>query len=227
LDAVILDQRMPGLSGAETADRMRTVRGTRELPIVVLASGTSERQHHGDEPASWNAQLQKPARRSILRATLERLILTARGAVVQGSHSPAQRESSDCVPREPGLRILLAEDNKVNRIVATRLLRREGHEVVTAENGEEALRLIEHGPEFDIVLMDVQMPVMDGLEATRRLRANPRWAELPVIALTAHTMKGDRERFLAAGANDHVAKPFRPEELFGALHRWGGQDRAA
>jgi PAS domain S-box-containing protein len=117
------------------------------------------------------------------------------------------------------LRILLAEDNPVNRQVAVRILQKQGYRVQTAENGLQALMALEHGP-FDVVLMDIQMPEMDGLQATTAIREMERVTgeHLPIIALTAHAMNGDREICLAAGMDDYVTKPFKPKELFALLH---------
>jgi CheY-like chemotaxis protein len=107
----------------------------------------------------------------------------------------------------------LAEDNRVNRLVATQLLQREGHTVVAVEDGAEALRAFEQEP-FDVVLMDVQMPNADGLETTAATGSH-----VPIVALTAHALKGDQERFLAAGMDAYVAKPLKPDELFGLIDR--------
>jgi signal transduction histidine kinase/ligand-binding sensor domain-containing protein/CheY-like chemotaxis protein/HPt (histidine-containing phosphotransfer) domain-containing protein len=120
-------------------------------------------------------------------------------------------------PRPP-LRILLAEDNSVNQMLAVQLLEREGHEVVTAENGRLTIECISR-QSFDVVLMDVEMPEMDGLEATRAIRREEGDGHLPIIALTAHAMKGDRERFLEAGMDDYVSKPIRSSELLQAIDR--------
>ena len=117
------------------------------------------------------------------------------------------------------LRILLAEDNEINRIMAVEMLRRKGHEVVTASNGQEVLdRLRENS--FDLALMDIRMPLMDGEEATRRIRRGEAGdPDIPIVALTAHALKGDREQFLAAGMDDYLAKPFDPRELSAVLER--------
>ena len=119
-----------------------------------------------------------------------------------------------------GMKVLLAEDNAVNRIFATRLLEKHGHTVVVVENGREALEALEREP-VDLVLMDVQMPEMDGLEATAAIRERERktGSHVPIVALTAHAMKGDREKCLAAGADDYLAKPIRTAELFEAVDR--------
>jgi CheY-like chemotaxis protein len=120
--------------------------------------------------------------------------------------------------RESRLRILLIEDNAVNQRLTTRLLERRGHEVVVAEGGRRALELLE-AQSFDLALMDVQMPEMDGFEATARIRERERetGAHLPIIALTAHAMKGDRERCMEAGMDGYVSKPIRAEDLFRAM----------
>ena len=118
----------------------------------------------------------------------------------------------------PSLHILLAEDNAINQKLAITLLEKQGHTVSTALNGEEALEALAR-QSFDLILMDVEMPGMDGLEATQAIRQAERDEHLPIIALTAHAMKGDRERFLDAGMDDYVSKPIRPSELFQAIDR--------
>jgi CheY-like chemotaxis protein len=118
-----------------------------------------------------------------------------------------------------GVRILLAEDNPINQELARDLLTRAGIVLRTADNGQEALDWLDREP-FDLVLMDCQMPVLDGYAATRLLRQRPQWRELPVIAMTANAMVGDREKVLAAGMNDHIAKPIKVDEVFAILARW-------
>ncbi len=118
------------------------------------------------------------------------------------------------------MKILLAEDNAVNRKLATALLQKRGHQVVATENGREALNALER-ENFDLVLMDIQMPVLDGLDAIHAIRAKEQssGSHLPIIALTAHAMKGDRERCLAAGADEYVTKPIRTPDLLAAIDR--------
>ena len=118
-----------------------------------------------------------------------------------------------------GARLLLVDDNPINREVAESLLQSAGVTVAVACNGQEALEMLER-ERYDGVLMDCQMPVLDGYEATRRLRRQPQWQDLPVIAMTANAMVGDREKALAAGMNDHIAKPIRVDEMYGTLARW-------
>ncbi|MDK9723972.1 MAG: ATP-binding protein [Sterolibacteriaceae bacterium MAG5] len=134
--------------------------------------------------------------------------------------APQSRALRDGHPELAGLHVLLVEDNPTNRLVATRILEKAGIAVTTAENGAEALTRLEAAPEtFDAVLMDVQMPVMDGITATRRLRTHPRFARLPVIAMTADAMAEDRQRCLDAGMQDYVPKPISVPALLAALAR--------
>ncbi len=130
-----------------------------------------------------------------------------------GAAEPALVEA----PTTVGAHILLVEDNPVNRRVAEALLTRAGYQVRSAENGRQALEVLGAHPEINLILMDVQMPEMDGYQTTAAIRADPRWRDLPIIAMTAHAMSGDRERCLAAGMNDYVAKPIRRQELMRAV----------
>jgi len=126
-----------------------------------------------------------------------------------------------------GRRVLLVEDNVINQIVATDLLVEvAGMDVTVAEDGQQALLCLRHG-HFDAVLMDVQMPVLDGIQATQLIRLNPNYLQLPIIAMTAHAMVRDQQRCLAAGMNDYITKPFAPAELFAVLGRWVGRGTAA
>jgi CheY-like chemotaxis protein/nitrogen-specific signal transduction histidine kinase/HPt (histidine-containing phosphotransfer) domain-containing protein len=142
------------------------------------------------------------------------------GRRVRAAPVPVPADGLEPIEQLGGCRVLLVEDNELNQIVAADLLGGvAGAEVQIANNGHEALALLARHT-FDLVLMDVQMPGMDGFEATRRLRANPAWAALPVVAMTAHAMERDRVLCLAAGMNDFVSKPFEPRDLFKVLARW-------
>jgi two-component system sensor histidine kinase/response regulator len=118
-----------------------------------------------------------------------------------------------------GAKILLAEDNKINQMVATELLKLKGFEVDVADNGRIAVEMIDR-KEYALVLMDIQMPEMDGLEAARKIRRNPKYDGLPIIAMTAHALSGDKEISLLAGMNDHVTKPIDPAHLYQVLIQW-------
>jgi CheY-like chemotaxis protein len=159
------------------------------------------------------AYLLKPLKQSDLLSTL----LTT----VDGSRrlSPPRESVSPAASRRM-LRVLLAEDNVVNQKLGVRLLEKRGHAVVVVANGKEALAALAQ-ESFDLVLMDVQMPEMDGMEATVQIRQQeqPGGRRLPILAMTAHAMKGDRERCLAAGMDGYIAKPIQPRELYEAIER--------
>lgn len=117
--------------------------------------------------------------------------------------------------------MLLVEDNEINQIIAVEMLKMEGYDVDIAANGRQAIDMLEKR-DYALVMMDIQMPVMDGITATREIRKNKRFENLPIIAMTAHAMTGDREKSIEAGMNDHVTKPIEPELFFEVLHKWLG-----
>ena len=215
-DVVLVDWRMTPWDGFVTLERLRALLGE-GLPPCVLVTAF-------DEPAMWtqaqgaglDAVLVKPITASALHDTLARLVR----APGQAQHAPGGPGRSEARLRlqHGGQRVLLAEDNPVNQEVACELLRRAGLRVDTAADGTEALRLL-RGNRYDAVLMDVQMPGLDGLAATRALRVEF-GGHLPVIAMTALAFGEDRAACLAAGMNDHVAKPVDPERLYETLLRW-------
>ena len=135
-------------------------------------------------------------------------------------HEPEHPLATPAITLDQGrARILLVEDNPVNQLVAKGMLAKLGCQVQLATQGAEALELLEQD-EFDLVLMDCNMPVMDGYEASRRIRQSGRWPDLPIVALTANAMPEERERCRAAGMNDYLAKPFRREELLALVDHW-------
>ncbi len=144
-------------------------------------------------------------------------------AAAEAAPPLATRTAADAPQPATGLRVLLVEDHPVNQKLAKHLLQRWGHQVTLANNGQEALDAVSAGQPFDLLLMDMQMPVMDGIEATRHIRALEAlrgWPNLPIIAMTANAMQGDRDDCLAAGMNDYLSKPMRPDELSGKLAYW-------
>ncbi|KGE04409.1 response regulator [Pseudohaliea rubra] len=213
-DVVVMDWKMPGMDGIATVRAMLDDDRFADVPAVVMATAyaaNDARSAAGDLPIE--IFLQKP----VTPSSLFDAIVTSLGAhvVSAGGARPRNPGSSGIT----GARILLVEDNDINREVAQEFLAGEGVEVLTAVNGEEALAVLEQEA-VDGVLMDCQMPIMDGYEATRKLREQPAFAELPVIAMTAEVMTGDRERAFAAGMNEHVGKPIDFDELSAVLRRW-------
>ncbi len=212
----LLDWRMPGMNGAELARHIRNL-GLKSPPrlLLVTAYGKEEVMQESQQ-AGIEAMLVKPVSASTLFDTLMHLM----SSDPTTSRYPATAGINDLYPASfSGQRILLVEDNALNQEVATGLLEGMGLSVIIAENGQEALNRLESTP-IDLVLMDIQMPVMDGLTATRRIRAEARWQQLPIIAMTANAMNSDRERSHEAGMNDHLAKPIDPDALGRVLRQW-------
>jgi signal transduction histidine kinase/CheY-like chemotaxis protein len=209
---ILTDVHMPMMDGFELVEKIRQRLGASTATIMMLTSAG----HRGDaarcQELGVAAYLMKPIRQSELREAIAR-VLGAREH--KGAITLITRYSlRDAREPSASLRILLAEDNAVNQRLASRLLEKRGHSVVVAGNGREALEALKKG-HFDLVFMDVQMPVMDGLEATAAIRKKEgaSGAHLPVVALTAHAMKGDREKCLAGGMDGYLSKPIRPQEL--------------
>ena len=210
-DLVLLDVQMPGLSGLEVLSAIKQMPALNSVGVIMLTSVDTLPTLTNKRALGWSAYLTKPIKQSQLKKT----ILEVTGKLSQ-SHPKApapQREKSSV-----SLNVLLVEDNAINRRVAKTLLERAGHNVNVAENGRVALDALNE-TDVDLIFMDVQMPIMDGLEATALIRANSSWRHIPIIAMTAHAMDGDRERFLAAGMDDYVTKPIRPDAILAAIDR--------
>ncbi len=218
-DAVLLDWKMPGIDGFETARRIKSDGKFKDVPTIIMTNAhASEEGRREAEGVGIDAFLAKP----VLPSTLFDTLMEAFGFAAPRSRSGpgASRVSGEWMTEGlRGARVLLVEDNRINQQVARELLEKGGMRVEVARNGIDAVEKITRTP-FDLVLMDLQMPRMDGLEATRIVRANPRYGALPIVAMTAHAMSGDRERCLQAGMNDHVAKPIEPDRLFAVLGKW-------
>ncbi|MBZ8138971.1 hypothetical protein CLD22_03535 [Rubrivivax gelatinosus] len=193
------------------ASRLRQAAGAHARLVALVPYGADDAEHA--PAAGLDTQLAKPVTGATLLALLEALF--GRDAPAPGSPLPAPPPAR----RLDGLRVLLCEDNPVNQELTLELLRQAGATTAMAGDGLEALSWLAR-ERFDAVLMDVQMPLMDGLEATRRLRRLPGLEQLPVIAMTAHAMASDREACLAAGMSDHLGKPFEPEALIERLLHW-------
>ncbi|MDR6216084.1 PAS domain S-box-containing protein [Paracidovorax wautersii] len=213
---LLLDWQMPDMDGIELARRIRDM-GLDHVPqmLMVTAYGREE-VLHAARAEGIETVLVKPVSASVLHDTLMQPLEHG----WMPGHARLVAPVPCVLPQAlRGARVLLVEDNELNQLVAVELLRDAGFIVDVAENGLVALQRIA-AQRYDAVLMDMQMPVMDGEAATRKLRADPRHADLPVIAMTANAMEADRQRCFAAGMNDHVAKPIDPPVLWAALTRW-------
>ena len=220
-DIVLLDWKMPGIDGMECMRRLATRTQRRHPPPAVLMLTAFGREDALKELAAQALEVGALLIKPVTPSTLLDACGSALGVAAQRP-SRGERHQETMLGRRQGLqgaRILLVEDNPVNRELAMELLTRAGITVTPARDGREALEILDR-LDFDGVLMDCQMPVMDGYAATQALRQRPSLQTLPVIAMTANAMVHDRERALAAGMNDHVAKPVRSAELFAALARW-------
>jgi CheY-like chemotaxis protein len=208
---------MPDVDGFMLARQIQQTPALAGTALVMLTSAGRSDDIARCRDLGIAAYLLKPVKQSDLLATLLTTLDCSRLASADEPGRPA-------LPQRP-LRVLLAEDNVVNQKLGVRLLEKHGHAVVVVANGREAIEALEREC-FDVVLMDVQMPEMDGFEATaeiRRLEAPG--GRLPIVAMTAHAMKGDRERCLAAGMDAYVAKPIQPRELYEAIEHVLGQRR--
>ncbi len=214
-DLVLLDSQMPGMDGFAVAERLRQQPGA-AAPVMMLTSGGQAGDLARCRQLGLSAYLTKPVR----QAELWKAVVAALGAPA-AQRAPLPRPAAPKRPDEGrGLRVLLAEDNPVNQKLARSLLEKQGHTVAVAGTGKEALDALEKEP-FDLVLMDGQMPEMDGFEATAAIRAREQGTgrHVPIVAMTAYAMKGDRERCLAAGMDDYLSKPFRAADLAALIER--------
>ena len=212
---LLLDWVMPGIDGAGLMRQIQAG-GLQQPPVsVVVSAYDSDDMHEAAKKLGIGHFLSKPVLPDALRNTLQQL-------TGQETCELAGDVDEAMAGDLAGMRVLLVEDNLINQQLATELLASRGAEVSLANHGEEALNILAAHPagHFDLVLMDLQMPVMDGYEATRRLRADPRLFRQPVVAMTAHAMTEERERCLALGMNEHLSKPIDPEKLFATVARF-------
>jgi signal transduction histidine kinase/CheY-like chemotaxis protein len=219
---IVTDVLMPEMDGFQLVERIKSSPHRAQAAILMLTSDEQQRQIDQCRRLGVSSCLSKPVR----RAELHTAILKALNgkSTVQSENLPRTPNGSFAsqeVPDTPVMRILLAEDNAVNQRLACRILTKKGHEVVTAGNGMEALRALEKQM-FDLILMDVQMPELDGLEAAAAIRDKEKGtnAHIPIVAMTAYAMKGDRERCLAAGMDGYIAKPIRADDLLKTVEKY-------
>jgi PAS domain S-box-containing protein len=222
-DIALLDMQMPEMDGMTLATEMRHYWDAQTLPIVLLSS--LDRRETGAEVAQFAAYLNKPIKQSALYNTLLR-VFAEHPSKTPERESPEGLQFDVHMAERLPLRILVAEDNAINQKLALQMLRKMGYRADLAGDGTEVLQALERQP-YDVILMDVQMPEMDGLEVTRRICQTWTPENRPhIIAMTANAMLGDREACLAAGMDDYISKPVRGEELQNALERWGQRESA-
>jgi two-component system, sensor histidine kinase and response regulator len=210
----VIDDRMPGMDGEELVQRIADDPRLSCTAVIQLSTDARRKDRDTALPSVVKATVAKPVKQSELLDAL----MNTMGLASQRERLEKSLASTDLVGQQ-GLKILLAEDNAVNQKLAVLLLEKRQHRVTVADDGRKAVELFQHET-FDVILMDVQMPVMDGLAAVaeiRRLEAASHAHRIPIVAMTAHAMKGDRERCLAAGMDGYVSKPIHPRELYGAI----------
>ncbi|MGW8302659.1 MAG: response regulator [Desulfobacterales bacterium] len=218
-ELVVMDWQMPGMDGIETSRRIKNNTCLSKIPAIVMvtAYGREEVMQQAEE-VGLEGFLLKPVNPSMLFDT----IMQAFGEAVTETSRVAQRQEqeAEALKHIRGAHVLLVEDNEINQQVAREILEGAGLNVTLATNGQEAIDAIQKN-EYDAVLMDVQMPVMDGYTATREIRnLKSEIRNVPIIAMTAHAMAGDADKSIAAGMSDHVTKPIDPDQLFATLQKW-------
>ncbi len=216
-DLVLLDMQMPNMGGLEVLSAIRKIPALKSVPVIMLSSVDTLNSLANRKELGWSAYLTKPVKQSqlldsMMTALGENVIDDARRRALEVNQTTAAR------PPDASLRILLAEDNEINQRLARIMFERAGHQVICAGNGREAVEML-YENDVDMIFMDVQMPEMDGIEATAVIRSNSDWNHIPIIAMTAHAMRGDRERFLDAGMDDYISKPIRTDDVLEAIQR--------
>jgi CheY-like chemotaxis protein len=215
----LLDMIMPGMDGADLGERIRSDSALKDTPIVLLTSLGQRDRSELLRRVGFAEILPKPLRRASLLQVLTTIVSPHNGA--RTDQARTDHPGSVAPPMSKGA-ILVVEDNQINQMVALKILRKQGYRADAVANGVEAISALTTVP-YDLILMDCQMPEMDGFEATERIRkgeAGTKNALLPIVAMTAHAMKGDRERCIASGMNDYLAKPVQPALLGATLAKW-------
>ena len=218
-ELVIMDWKMPGMGGIEASKRIKNHTGLSKIPAIVMVTAYSREEiMQQAEDAGLEGFLFKPVSPSMLFDTIMQIFSKEEIKVTRMSQRKEQQAKT--LRLIQGAQVLLVEDNEINQEVARELLEGFGLPVIVAANGEEAIRAVNE-TDVEAVLMDIQMPLMDGYTATQQIRnLESEIRKIPIIAMTAHAMTGDREKCLAAGMNDYVSKPIDPEKLLSALTRW-------
>ena len=221
-DLVLMDWRMPGMDGIETTRRIKENPKLSKVPelLMVTAYGSEDVKLQA-ERAGIDGLLVKPVNPSLFYDTIMNIFGNQIGEEINITSSVPEQmpDKSEALKSIKGARILLIEDNAINQQVATELLEQAGFVVTAVSSGKQGVQAVKRS-EYDLVLMDIQMPEMDGHEATRIIREKRSLDSLPIVALTAHAMAGEREKALDSGMNDYLSKPIKSEDLYAVLKKW-------
>jgi signal transduction histidine kinase/HPt (histidine-containing phosphotransfer) domain-containing protein len=224
-DLALIDLHLQGMDGLAVAAEIQKLPTAAMLPMVLLTPLGKKKRGSEEVRLVFAHAVHKPVKPAQLSSALERALLSPRSPARPPEPTKAERSLAEQIP----LRILLVDDNAINQKVAVRILQQFGYQPEVAANGREALDKLDRQP-FEFIFMDVMMPEMDGLEATRLLRKRQMiggyvnyQSRIIVVAMTAHAMQGDREKCIAAGMDDYLAKPVRPKDVREMLERWGGK----
>ena len=218
IEVVIIDYKMPGMDGIEASKRIKKHPRLSKIPAIIMVTNYGREEiMQKAEDAGLDGFLIKPVSPSVL---FDAIMQAIGKDMPKRSHAAKKKAlKTEALQHIRGARVLLVEDNEINQQVAREILVGGGIKVSLADDGQEAVDAVKKN-EYEAVLMDVQMPVMDGYEATTIIRSDPCFEKLPIIAMTAHAMVGDREKSLEAGMNDHISKPIDPDQLFATLVKW-------
>jgi two-component system sensor histidine kinase/response regulator len=215
---VLMDWKMPGMDGIKATELIKNLPSLPQKPKVIIATAYGrEEVMQRSEKVGVDGFLLKPVGQSVLFDSI--MIALGKEAQERETVKRVSGRDEEELRKIRGARVLLVEDNEINQQVAEEILQQAGLVVRIANNGKEAVEMVKAG-NFDVVLMDIQMPVMGGFEATQEIRRDERFQDLPIIAMTAHAMGGDREKSIEAGMNDHMTKPIDPDQLISALVKW-------
>ncbi|MGN7613769.1 response regulator [Magnetococcales bacterium HHB-1] len=218
-DIIFMDWSMPGMNGFETYRQIHADPSLSRVPevLMVTAHGRPEIQQKAEQ-LGMSGFLVKPIAPSVLLETIYEVL---EYPFYKSSHraSISQSNLNNALRHIQGARVLVVEDNEINQQIAVELIESQGFIVTIAKNGLEALKKL-HGTSFDLIFMDLQMPIMDGYEVTQKIRENQDWETIPIIAMTAHALSSEVEKCLSVGMNHHLPKPIVPDDLYAALAQW-------
>jgi len=220
INLVLLDAQMSGMDGYEVAHRLKSDPALKSTAVIIVSSVNEASERRRFQDLGCEGYLVKPIKQSSLLEEIQNVAGITRKKPMRPEPTPAGQRA----PKK-GMRILIVEDNSTNQRLMRIILEKAGYAVFVVPDGQKALNFLE-GDRVDLVLLDVQMPVMDGYTTARLMRQSPLRANLPIIAMTAHALKGDREKCIEAGMNDYISKPINKRELLRLVYAWGSRTQA-